>query len=327
LHKKENKMTKSKNNNLLLLIVFSLFTSLKSFSSDLEVEAKCPQIIRHSITGAGEFANLLEGYIEVFQGVLHLLSDVDGVTTDLSSPDRDRKLSHHSTTGADSDVASSNDLLPWRKLGLRQEPRSRGDMVPYLKSLTARLKSLTAPDFLLTFSSAWSLPTETFARLTYLGLLNAQEETQKETFTFERVEKLPPVTAEELKDAEDDEDWLEVLKNRPSEETVPYSLPFIQKGHCISIDSGDKYYRYKAFAPDVLFRKNLTAPQIDTLVFMEDSDYNIDLFLDHLPLTKYYPTLKTVIIFKFPEISGEIREEDKVDPKYLMEPSETTKQN
>src|SRR5690606_36232569 len=141
----ENKMTRSKNNNLLLLIVVSLLTSLKSFACEVDLEKKGPQIIRHSIPGANEFAELLEGYIEVFQGVLHLLSDVDGVTTDLSNPDRDRIPSHHSTTGADSDVANSNDLLPWRKLGLRQDPRSRGDMVPYLKSLTAHLKNLTAP--------------------------------------------------------------------------------------------------------------------------------------------------------------------------------------
>lgn len=279
------------------MIVFSFIFSLKSFASLPESEEKGPEIIRHDIKGASEFAKLMEEkYIPKFQGSMALISDVDGVVTDLSDPTWIRKKDQRELSDGQN--------------GLQNNSQSRGDMVPYLKRLIAR-------QILVIFSSAWPNPEETFARLISFKLLKKKEKTQQGKLKIRRVEKYPPVTAEELKEAEDDEEWLSYLKNRPSEETFEDSYSFFQKGNCISVEYDPKYYRSKALSLDVRNRENPSTPQVKTMIFIEDSSFNIDIFLRQLPLTTYYPTLERVIIFKFPEISGEARDEDKIDPKYL----------
>lgn len=280
-------------------MAFSLLTPLKSFACLPEGEEKKPEIICHKVEGAGGFAHLIEEkYIPESQGSLLFISDVDGVVTDLSDPKCRRR----------NDVTALND----NHIDSQNNSQSRGDMVPYLKSLIARQLPII-------FSSAWPKPEETFSRLAYLDLLNKHETLQEGTLKVIRVQKYAPVSAKELQEAEElnDEAWLSYLKNRPSEETFEDSYRFFQKENCISVEFDSKFFRSKVLSADVFFREVPTFLHINTFIFMEDSKENIRIFLEQLPLTKYYQTLKKVVIFEFPEIFGEIRKEDQISAHYL----------
>ncbi|AIL12506.1 hypothetical protein IM40_01545 [Candidatus Paracaedimonas acanthamoebae] len=101
-------MTKSKK-YLLMLIIFSLIHHLKSFASLPELEEKGPEIIQHTITGAGEFAKLTEEYLQDASQNTVFLADVHGIITNYSDP-------NHQT-------------WDWEENKATYE--ARGDMVPY----------------------------------------------------------------------------------------------------------------------------------------------------------------------------------------------------
>lgn len=255
----------------------------QSFASLLETEKRCLPPILHNVNGAKEFAKLTEEYLQDSSQNTVFLTDVHGVITNYSEPGKQ----------------------PQKTIF-----ESRGDMASYLKKLIER-------KHLVLFSSAWSNPEEAFTCLSDLDLLSQKEEIQEGVHTIKIIHKYPPVTEQELENAAGDETSLALLKIRPAEETIEISRKFVKKGNAISVKSDETYYRSKAFAPDVYSRDKATSSPIDTLIFMEDSDLNIKIFLEQYPLTTYYPTLKRVIVFKFPGIQGEIREEDKIDPALL----------
>jgi len=284
--KKETKMTKSKNILLLIALLFTI--SQQSFASLPEIEKQGPEIIPHLLTGAGEFAKLTEEYLQDISQNTIILTDVHGVVTNYSEPNQQP--------------------YDWDTKKTRYE--SRGDMVPYLKNLMAR-------KYVILFSSAWPNPEETFTCLSELDLLSQEMAVQKGSHAVKTIRKYPPVTDQEFNEAAKDKTLLAILENRPSEETITTPYDFIQKGNCISVNSDWGYYRSKALVPDVYFERNSSSSPIDTLIFMEDSELNIRIFMNQLSLTTYYPTLKKVIIFKFPKIQGEVRDEDNIDPALL----------
>lgn len=281
-------MTKSKN-NLFLLLVFSLILPFKSFASLAESEEKGPQIIHHNVNGAGVFAKLTEKYLQNSSpNNTILIADVHGVVTNHSNP--------------------NDHAWNWEENKAIYQPR--GDMVTYFKSLIAR-------EYLVLFSSAWPKPKETSACLASLALLDLEEEIQEGIYVVKTIKKYPLVTEQELKDAAKDQFLLTILKNRPQEEIIETPYAFFQQGHSISVASDFWFNRSKAFAPGVFFRNNVSFPPIETLIFIEDSENNIEIFKQQLPSTNSYATLKQVVIFKFPEIKGDIRVEDEISPDLL----------
>lgn len=277
-------MTKN-NKNLFTSIIFYIFIFYNSLASDLLPDAKSPTSIRHLVRGAGEFADLFEGYLRQFQGPVCMVSDVDGVLLDRSNPNPP------------------------------SDSRSRGDMVQYLNCLQNR-EDLKKRDFVLLFSSAWSVPTETFRRLEHVGLLDPQEKEKSGRIGCEQRQSLSSVSHGSFDNLPQNEEYSE---NCHPEEKTQYNFPFFKKGNCISVASSinDIYYRNKAFAPQVHFMGNPDSPQPKILVFMDDSATNIKEFISKLPLAQYL-ALETVLIFEFPPIAGEVRPEDKINPQYFM---------
>lgn len=284
-------MTKSKN-NLFIVLIFSLILPHTSFASLPDSEEKGPQIIQHTVSGAGEFAEQIEKYLQnsSSQNTL-IITDVHGIVTNHSNPDDQ----------------------PYDWDNKKTIYQSRGNMVSYFKFLIDR-------EFLVLFSSAWPKPKATSDCLASLGLLDRQEKVHEETYVVKNIRKYPPVTEEDLQDVANDPTMLKILQNRPLEEIIQTPYVFFQQGNSISVASDFKFFRSKALAPNVFFRKDTNSPQFETLIFIEDSQTNINIFKNQLPLTQSYSTLKKVIIFQFPEIKGETRDEDNIRSELLTLP-------
>lgn len=139
-------MTKSKVYGALFLPFLTLLISFSALASKLDSEESRSKIIFLNIDGMSAFADYLEDFMASHAGRYLLISDVDGVQTNLSVPDA------------------------------RFPTQPRGDIGHYTNLLIER-----GVDVL--YSSAWPYPTQTVRRLQDIGIPCEGEEI-KDSFDY-----------------------------------------------------------------------------------------------------------------------------------------------